>query len=120
VDFAGYDHLAENRALIHPYGIICRGTVLMRLDLRAESVMSIHQPTILPAPETSPADKALLDRLRRIPGVRVRTATSNPLGSLIHEVTVESGNADAEMAVYRAEQEVHQQFHDARIELYVV
>lgn len=82
--------------------------------------MSITQPIVSPTNETSPANKALLDRLGRIPGIRVSVSTSNPLGSPVFEVEVEGGNIDAEMAVYRAELEVHQQFEGARIELYVV
>ena len=82
--------------------------------------MSITQPIVSPTTETSAAIPALLEKLGRIPGVCVSFSASNPLGSPVIEVAVDGGNVDAEMAVYRAEMEVHQQFADARIELYVV
>ena len=82
--------------------------------------MAITSPTTLPSGARNPANEMLAENLKAIPGVRVSSCVSRPLGELIYEVVVDDGNIAAEMAVYRAEQDVYQRFPEARIQLYVV
>lgn len=82
--------------------------------------MSITHPITVPTSVAGPANEMLAEKLSSIPGVRVSTRTSRPLGEMVFEVAVDEGNNKGEMEVYQAELEVHQRFPDARIELYVV
>ena len=83
--------------------------------------MSISRPAnVAETAQANQAHEMLLERLGRIPGVRVSEYESRPLGQPVFQITLEPDDMEAEKAVYRAELEVYQRFPEARIELYVV